>query len=467
MSSSPQSAPEARPGLLVVDDDALITDTLAFALGNDFAVHACGSRASAIALLRELDAPPPLALVDLGLPPTPHSPDEGFQLIADLLAHSPRMKIFVLSGQNDAANARHARALGAWEFIAKPSDPKLLRRLLARALEAPAGDEADLVGESPAIAKLKSQIAQFAAAPYPVLIEGESGSGKEMAARSLHRLSPRAARPYLTLNCAAIAPTLVEPTLFGYVKGAFTGAATNKSGYFEDAEDGTLLLDEIGELPLELQAKLLRVLENGEYQRVGETQGRTARCRVIAATNRDLRREVRKGGFRADLYHRLSVFTLSVPPLRDMDGDKLVLLEHYRRLAAGQAGAQPFELDPAATARWQRYDFPGNVRELRNIVIRLATKYPGQRLSVAELEPELDLEAPAPGAGGGAIVEQAQRQLERASTFNLDDTLKTWERGYIEAALRLTRGNVSQAAKLLGINRTTLYSRMNSTGEDK
>ncbi|HYR37184.1 MAG TPA: sigma-54 dependent transcriptional regulator [Burkholderiales bacterium] len=460
-------APDARPALLVVDDDALITDTLAFALGADFEVYACESRASAIDLLRQLEAPPPLALVDLGLPPAPHAPDEGFQLIADLLAHSPRMKIFVLSGQNDAANARHARALGAWEFVAKPSDPALLKRLLARALEAPAGDEADLVGESAALAKLKSQIAQFAASPYPVLIEGESGSGKELAARSLHRLSPRAARPYLTLNCAAIAPTLVEPTLFGHVKGAFTGAATNKSGYFEDAEDGTLLLDEIGELPLELQAKLLRVLENGEYQRVGETQRHTARCRVIAATNRDLRREVKKGGFRADLYHRLSVFTLSVPPLRDMEGDKLVLLEHFRRLAAAQAGTQPFELDPTASARWQRYDFPGNVRELRNIVIRLATKYPGQRLSVAELEPELDLEAPAPGAGGGAIVEQALRQLERAGSFNLDETLRAWERGYIEAALRLTRGNVSQAAKLLGINRTTLYSRMSSAGEEK
>jgi DNA-binding NtrC family response regulator len=461
------SAPEARRALLVVDDDPLITDTLAFALGTDYEVHACGSRPAAIALLRQLDEPPPLALVDLGLPPDPHSPDEGFQLIADLLAHSPRMKIFVLSGQNDAANARHARALGAWEFVAKPSDPALLKRMLARALVAPAGDAADLVGDSAALAKLKSQIAQFAASPYPVLIEGESGSGKEVAARSLHRLSPRSSRPYLTLNCAAIAPTLVEPTLFGYVKGAFTGATGNKSGYFEDAQDGTLLLDEIGELPLELQAKLLRVLENGEYQRVGETQRRMARCRVLAATNRDLRRELKNGGFRADLYHRLSVFTLSVPPLREMESDKPVLLEHFRRLAAAQSGVQPFELDPAALERWRQYDFPGNVRELRNIVIRLATKYPGQRLSVAELDAELDLEAPALRAGpqGGAIVEQALRQLERAGSFDLDQTLKAWERGYIEAALRLTRGNVSQAAKLLGVNRTTLYSRMNWSEE--
>ena len=468
MTTNPQPAPDAKPGLLVVDDDPLITDTLAFALQADYAVHACDSRQHAIELLRQLRDAPPLALVDLGLPPAPHTPDEGFQLIADLLAHSPSMKIFVLSGQNDAANARHARALGAWEFVAKPSDPALLRRLLARALELPAAEAPELVGASPVLAKLKQQIAQFAGSPYPVLIEGESGSGKELVARNLHRLSPRSGRPYLTLNCAAISPTLVEPTLFGYVKGAFTGAASNKAGYFEDAQDGTLLLDEIGELPLELQAKLLRVLENGEYQRVGETQRRVSRCRVIAATNRDLRRDVKQGAFRADLYHRLSVFSLNVPPLREMEGDKLQLLEHFRRFYAAQSGMQPFELDDDATARWARYDFPGNVRELRNVVIRLSTKYSGQRVSVAELEPELDLEALYPGSAveGGAIVEQAVRQLERSGAFNLDETLRAWERGYIEAALRLTRGNVSQAAKLLGVNRTTLYSRMHPD-EDK
>ena len=468
MTTNPQPAPDAKPGLLVVDDDPLITDTLAFALQADYAVHACDSRQHAIELLRQLRDAPPLALVDLGLPPAPHTPDEGFQLIADLLAHSPSMKIFVLSGQNDAANARHARALGAWEFVAKPSDPALLRRLLSRALELPAAEAPELVGASPVLAKLKQQIAQFAGSPYPVLIEGESGSGKELVARNLHRLSPRSGRPYLTLNCAAISPTLVEPTLFGYVKGAFTGAASNKAGYFEDAQDGTLLLDEIGELPLELQAKLLRVLENGEYQRVGETQRRVSRCRVIAATNRDLRRDVKQGAFRADLYHRLSVFSLNVPPLREMEGDKLQLLEHFRRFYAAQSGMQPFELDDNATARWALYDFPGNVRELRNVVIRLTTKYSGQRVSVAELEPELDLEALYPGSAveGGAILEQAVRQLERSGAFNLDETLRAWERGYIEAALRLTRGNVSQAAKLLGVNRTTLYSRMHPD-EDK
>jgi len=463
-----------KASLLIVDDDALITETLSFSLGADFEIYACESRPHAIELLRQLPAAPQLALIDLGLPPTPHSPEQGFLLIADLLAHAPEVKIFVLSGQNDAANARHARALGATEFIAKPCDPATLKRILTRALElrTPAAQDVEnLVGASPQLVKLMNQIAQFADSPFPVLIEGESGSGKELVARSLHRSSRRATKPYFALNCAAIAPTLVEPTLFGYAKGAFTGAVSAKAGYFEDAGEGTLFLDEIGELPLELQAKLLRVLENGEYQRVGETQARVSRARVVAATNRDLRQEAREGGFRADLYHRLSVFTLSVPALRDMGSDRLLLLDHFRREYAKLAGTQPFELDEAATARWLAYPFPGNVRELRNIVIRLTTKHAGQRLSVADVEQEFDLESqtaapPAHAAAGADRVAEAQRHLEREHNVNLDEMLRSWEQAYIEAALRLTRGNVSQAAKLLGVNRTTLYSRMTSAGGD-
>jgi DNA-binding NtrC family response regulator len=378
------------------------------------------------------------------------------------------MKIFVLSGQNEAANARHARALGAWEFIAKPSDPVRLKRVLDRAREEAAPEAHELVGSSAPMEKLRSQIAQFAPSPFPVLIEGESGSGKELVAQSLHRLSPRSARPFLALNCAALAPTLIEATLFGYAKGAFTGASAAKSGYFEDAQDGSLFLDEIGELPLEMQAKLLRVIENGEFQRLGETQRRVSRARVITATNRDLRLAVKQGSFRADLYHRLSVLSLQVAPLRELERDRLLLLEHFRQLYARQSGVPPFTLDASAEARWLSYAFPGNVRELRNIVIRLITKYGGQRVSAAELEPELDLETPlgARASEAGSLTEQAQRLLERATSFSLDDTLKAWERGYIEAALRLTRGNMSQAAKLLGINRTTLYSRM-MPGEEK
>jgi len=465
----------AKPSLLIVDDDPLITETLSYALGKDFELMVSDSRQHAVSLLRQLDEAPQLALVDLGLPPLPHRPEEGFKLISDLLAHSPAMKILVLSGQNDAANARHARTLGAAEFVAKPCDPENLKKILMHALQFRAAEisgervaDADpLIGRSPALQKLKSQVSQYANSPFPALIEGESGTGKEVVASLLHRLSLRSARPWFALNCAAIAPTLVEPTLFGYVKGAFTGATQNKSGYFEDAGDGTLFLDEIGELPLELQAKLLRVLENGEFQRVGETQQRFSRARVIAATNRDLRQEVRNGNFRADLYHRLSVFTLGVPSLREMDDDRSLLLDHYRKFYAEQAKLPPFALDDAAQKAWRDYHFPGNVRELRNVVIRLTTKYSGQKLSRAELEPEFDLEARG-GAEAGmpsdpeALIEVAQRHLQRDRSFSLDQMLRAWEQGYIEAAMKLTRGNVSQAAKMLGVNRTTLYSRMES-----
>ncbi|MGH8750966.1 MAG: sigma-54-dependent transcriptional regulator, partial [Burkholderiales bacterium] len=241
---------QTKPDLLIVDDDPLITDTLDFVLSRDFTVYAAASRKQVKSLLRQLDQPPQLALIDLGLPPTPHRPDEGFRLINELLAHSPGIKIIVLSGQNDEANARHARTLGAIEFVAKPCEPEQLKKLLTKALEihdpelgaAPA--ESGIIGTSPAIEKLRHQISQYAGAPFPVLIEGESGSGKELVAASLHRLSRRAQKPYLALNCAAISPNLVEPTLFGYCKGAFTGANAARSGYFEDASDGTLFLDE-------------------------------------------------------------------------------------------------------------------------------------------------------------------------------------------------------------------------------
>src|SRR6185295_19304314 len=292
-----------------------------------------------------------------------------------------------------------------------------------RALEASDAElversDGGLLGKSILIEKLRQQIGQFANAPFPVLIEGESGSGKELVAQSLHAMSHRSAHPFLALNCAAISPTLVEPTLFGYAKGAFTGASTSRAGYFEDAQDSTLFLDEIGELPLELQAKLLRVLENGEFQRVGETHGRRSNARVIAATNRDMRQEIRNGRFRADLYHRLSVFTLSVPPLRDLGDDKLTLLDHFRDFYARQAGVTGFELDSRATALWLEYSFPGNVRELRNIVIRLTTKCSGQTVSAEQLQAELDMESldvPLPGLPPqdfSGLLEAAKRQLQ-------------------------------------------------------
>jgi DNA-binding NtrC family response regulator len=460
-----------KPDLLIVDDDPLISDTLDFVLSRDFSVHVAESRGQVKSLLRQLDRPPLLALIDLGLPPTPHRPDEGFRLVAELIAYSPEIKIVVLSGQAEETNARHARALGAIEFVHKPCEPDALRRVLKHALElnethAPGAAQAGLLGDNALVESLRQQISQVANAPFPVLIQGESGSGKELVAHSLHAKSQRSSRPFLALNCAAISPALVEPTLFGYAKGAFTGATTSRPGYFEDAHASTLFLDEIGELPLELQAKLLRVLENGEFQRVGETQNRLSTARVIAATNRDMRQEIRSGRFRADLYHRLSVFTLSVPPLRELGADKALLLNHFREFYARQTGVQPFQLDMRAMASWLSYGFPGNVRELRNIVIRLTTKWPGQAVGAEQLESELEIDGAElgvsllPAQDFSVLLETAKRQLQVQKHIDLDQTLQQWERGYVEAALALTHGNLTRAAKLLGMHRTTLYSRM-------
>jgi DNA-binding NtrC family response regulator len=468
-----------KPELLIVDDEALSVDMLQLNLSRDFDVLTAGTRREAIELLRSRTSAPQLALVDLGLPPLPKLPSEGFQLIAELLAHSPAIKIVVLSGQEGEANARHARALGAVDLLKKPCPPEEVRAMLfnalkIRAVEAESGaaqaEEAyRLIGDSPPLQKLKSQIALYSGSPHPVLIEGESGSGKERVAACLHHLSPRAAQPYLALNCAAISPTLVEPTLFGYSKGSFTGAVAAKSGYFEDTGGGTLFLDEIGELPIDLQAKLLRVLENGEYQRVGETQTRVSRARIIAATNRDLRREIKAGRFRADLYHRLSVLTVSVPPLRELGDDRLLLLDHFRIAYAEQGAVPAFSLDQQALETWRAYPFPGNVRELKNVVIRLTTKHAGHRLSKSDIEAEFDVEflADSPESDGdrGTLLEEVKNRLTRQKDFNLDEMLREVERTYVEAALALSHGNVSQAAKLLGINRTTLYSRMELFGK--
>jgi two-component system nitrogen regulation response regulator GlnG len=465
-----------KPLLLIVDDDPLISDSLSHAFAAEFDVVTSHARPHCLALLRQLRQTPQAALVDLGLPPQPHRPDEGFALIGELLAHAPEMKIIVLSGQNGDDNARHARTLGAVEFVGKPCDPGRLLTLLRQALAfsdsaTPAAGEAGLIGDSLPMQRLRLQLAQYANLSFPVLIEGESGSGKDIvASRCLHQMTERQQQPFLALNCAAISPSLLEPTLFGHARGAFTGAATARAGYFEEAGEGTLFLDEIGELPLDLQPKLLRVLENGEYQRVGETQTRTSKARIIAATNRDLRQEIKAGRFRADLYHRLSVFSISVPPLREMGRDRLLLLDHFRRLYAAQAHCPPFALDPAGEALWLGYSFPGNVRELRNIVIRLTARHPGQTVSAEQLLAEFDTSDEVDRDSRGAVVENnhdqrmqaALKHLQAAAGIDLDATLAAWERSYIEAALELCGGNVSRAARRLGINRTTLYNRMES-----
>ncbi|MDX1513499.1 MAG: sigma-54 dependent transcriptional regulator [Gammaproteobacteria bacterium] len=453
-----QNPSDARRTLLLADDDPLIGESLAFVLRDDFDVVVAATRREANSLLKQRQESPDLALVDLGLPPDPHDPSEGFALIGDLLSMNPAMKILVLSGQSERQNVQHALSLGAADFIAKPADPMLLKARLdhqvmildAEAHVAEVGDGKDrFIGASDAMDDVRNQVRRFANTPFPILIQGESGTGKELVAELVHEYSDRSGKPFVVVNCAAFTAELLEAQLFGHAKGAFTGAATARGGFFEEAGEGTLFLDEIGEFPLELQPKLLRILENGEYYRIGETRPRVSLARIVTASNRDLITEIREGRFRHDLYHRLSVLTIEVPPLRQRGDDVFLLLDAFRQVYSEKV--PPFRLDGAAEKRWRSYSFPGNVRELRNIVIRLGAKYPGQVVGLTALESELDSQSEV---DADTISELA------AGNFRLNDVLNDWEQRYIDAALKLSNGNLSEAARLLGVNRTTLYSKI-------
>jgi DNA-binding NtrC family response regulator len=455
-----------KPLLLFVDDDSIIVDALSIVLEKDFDVITAESRQQVKAQLQDLPVKPSLALVDLGLPPKPHSPEEGFKLIEELMALNDSFKILVLSGQDEEVNIHHALTLGAVDFIPKPCDMSLLKARLGHQmmmLQAESSEkessvsDTKLLGDSAALKTLRDLINQFADTPFPVLVEGESGTGKELVAEELHNSSSRINAPFMTINCAAFTPELLEAQLFGHAKGAFTGAASERVGFFEDAGEGTLFLDEIGELPLTLQSKLLRVLENGEFYRIGETKHRVSKARIIAATNRDLKEEVRSGGFRQDLYHRLCVLTIHVPALREREQDVLNLMDYFRKMYA--AGNPAVELDETAKVLLKEYSFPGNIRELRNIAIRLSAKYSGKTITAKVLEDELERDfnqnANDLNNGDDFVVEDLNDK-----NFHLDEKISIWERKYINHALSKCNGNLSKAARLLGINRTTLYSRL-------
>jgi len=459
-----------KPVILLVDDDPIICESIGFILKKHFQVLSAESRAEVRLLLGKSLQKPDLALVDLGLPPLPHTPDEGFALIEDLLAFDSKIKILVLSGQSDEVNMHHALTLGAVDFIPKPADPALLQsrlnhQLMLKALESKHQSDNQLspiIGDSAPICALREQISQFSESVFPVLIEGESGTGKELVANALHQLSSRADKPYLVINCAAIAPELLESQLFGHTKGAFTGASKSHRGFFEDAEDGSLFLDEIGEMAEDLQAKLLRVLESGEFHRIGETRCIKSRARIIAATNKTLQQEVAEGGFRSDLFHRLSILKIQVPALRQRADDTLLLLNYFLNFYADTM--QPVKLSEEATLAWKAYEFPGNVRELRNIVIRLCTKYPGQIIDVHLLQMEFEQNYSANKTDSYLqpdpfSSQQIQTQIVNGD-FNLNVKLKELETFAIQQAMQLYNGNLSKVAKALQINRTTLYSRM-------
>ena len=458
--------------IILVDDDPLIVESLSFVLSDEFSVVSAASRAEAKSLLQTSNDTPVIALVDLGLPPTPHNPEEGFKLIQELLAFNRRMKILVLSGQSERANIQHALTLGAVDFVPKPCDAELLRSRLRHQLlildaelgeSARAADDADmLLGNSQAMKTLRELVTQFSDTPFSVLIEGESGVGKELVASCLHSSSARSKAPFVTINCAAFTAELLEAQLFGHAKGAFTGAEQQRVGFFEQAGDGTLFLDEVGEMPEGLQSKFLRVLENGEYYRIGETTARQSKARIIAATNKNLGNAVSSGSFRQDLFHRLSVLTIAVPPLRNRENDWRVLFEHFQ--AQYRDTVPSFTLSSDAEKLLAAYGFPGNVRELRNIVIRLGAKYPHQEVTADAMQAELEPQVGSNVALNVGVEDAALEQRLLAESFSLDDELVATERKIIRAALKLSGGNLSKAARLLDVNRTTLYSKVSRLG---
>ncbi len=467
------NATENTASVLLVDDDPLITEGLGFMLRKQYKLITAESRHQAMEKIDQMENLPGLALIDLGLPPYPHKPDEGFALIRELLSLQPNMKVLVLSGQDNDVNIQHALAIGAVDFIAKPAKPDLLisrlqhhQRLHEIDQRRDAQKTVSIIGDSVAMQMVNNQISQFADSPFPVLIGGASGTGKELVARALHENSKRSGEPYLAINCAAIAPDLLEAQLFGHVKGAFTGAIQEHKGFFIEVGKGTLLLDEIGEMPMALQSKLLRVIESGEFYRIGETREQHSQARIIAATNKNLAEEVKNGNFRNDLYHRLSILNIQLPALNVRGDDVFLLLNTFIESYADTVS--PFVLDDGARELWQQYDYPGNVRELRNIVIRLGTKYPGQSVNkeqlIAEFETQLSANALADNAT--SVSDEMIKQQIQANEFDLDKLIDEIESRSIRLALEINDNNVSKAAKALKINRTTLYSRVQKLGTD-
>ncbi len=399
---------------------------------------------------------PDVVLLDLVMPPGP----DGLTVLERLRAGQADAPVIMMSGKATLADAVRATKLGAFQFLEKPLSPEavltavraavdLVRaRAENRALRAELPPADEIIGDSDPMLELKALIAQVAPTPARVLITGESGTGKELVARGIHAQSPRGRRPMVSLNCAAMPHALVESELFGHERGAFTGAVQRRQGRFELADGSTLFLDEIGDLPTDVQAKLLRVLEQNTIERVGGERTRTVDVRVIAATNRDLAREAAAGRFRRDLFFRISVFPIHVAPLRDRPDDIPALVRHFARVAGVRSARPPRMFDDGALARLRAHHWPGNVRELANFVERLTITGRTGTVDRSEVEVVLGRESPEPPVVSGS----------------LNEALDRYERDLIQSALERAGQRVAEAARLLQTDRANLYRRMRRLG---
>jgi len=446
---------DPRP-LLIVEDDPGLQSQLRWCF-DEYDVIIADDRETAIAELRRRE--PPVVVLDLGLPPDPANATEGLATLEEILRLAPSTKVIVVTGNDNRENALKAIALGAYDYYQKPIDPTLLELIIDRAknlydielenrqlLQNSAGSKLDgIIAASPQMMKTCRVVEKVGPADVTTLILGESGTGKELVARSLHKLSVRRNKPFVAINCAAIPENLLESELFGFEKGAFTGASKQVRGKIEYAEGGTFFLDEVGDLPMALQAKMLRFLQERVIERIGGRQEIAVDVRVICATHQDLGSLIQSQNFREDLFYRISEVNISIPPLRERDGDISLLARVFLERFSEQHGRAINGFTPDAVESMQRYDWPGNVRELENKVKRAVIMAEGNKITADDLDLNV-----TPEAGGRFL--------------NLREARDNAEREALQNAIALTHGQVSKAAEMLGISRPTLYDLMNKHG---
>jgi len=449
------AARQAKPKLLIVEDDPGLQSQLKWCF-EEYNLQLAGDRQSAINTLRRFE--PPVVTLDLGLPPDAANATEGLQLLEDILQLAPQTKVIVVTGNDDRANAVKAVSMGAYDFYPKPIDPDLLKLIVSRAqhlheLESEIDRLAreqekspleGIIAVSPEMSHICEMITRVAPTDVSVLLLGESGTGKEVLSNALHKLSQRRKKPFVVINCAAIPDTLLESELFGYEKGAFTGAHRQHKGKIEDADGGTLFLDEIGDLPQSLQSKLLRFLQERIIERLGGREQIPVDVRVICATNKDLRVQIKSGEFREDLFYRISEVTIDIPPLRERSGDAVVLAKAFLRRHAAGLNKSLREFTEEALQAIEKYHWHGNARELENRVKRAAIMARGNRITAADLELE-------EGVG-------------QWSPLNLRDIREQAEKVAIRNSLAMHDHRVAQAAEELGVSRPTLYALMEKFG---
>ena len=448
---------EKMRSLLIVEDDLALQKQIKWSLDQFEAVTA-HDRESALVQLRRHS--PAVVTMDLGLPPDADSVSEGFKLLEQILAAAPDTKVIVLTGQNDQANALRAVALGAYDFFAKPFEPEMLNLTIDRAyrlfelqrenrrLKAlqPPDSLAGLMTRDPDMLKICRTIEKVAGSNATVMLLGESGTGKEILARGLHQASPRRNGKFVAINCAAIPENLLESELFGYEKGAFTGAAKTTLGKIEMAAGGTLMLDEIGDLPFSLQAKLLRFLQERTIERVGGRQEIPVDVRIVCATHQDLKVLSKEGRFREDLYYRLAEIVVNIPPLRLRVGDAALLAHAFARRFAAEQNRGTLSLCEDAVRAIEAHHWPGNIRELENCIKRAVIMVDGNQIT----SQDIGLNFPEADDGGRSLDLRTIR--EKA------------EKNAIILAMGRVNGNVVKAAEMLGVSRPTLYDLMHRLG---